>query len=110
MQLLDAGCGPGSITLGLVEAVARGEVVGVDLQPHPGRAGRALAAASGVLYVRFELADIYELPFPDGSFEAAFAHEVLMHLREPVRALRELCRVLGLGGVVGGRDPDGRRP
>lgn len=32
MRVLDVGCGPGSITLGLAEAVAPGEVVGVDLQ------------------------------------------------------------------------------
>ena len=33
MRVLDLGCGPGSITLGLAETVAPGEVVGVDLQP-----------------------------------------------------------------------------
>ena len=33
IRVLDLGCGPGSITLGLAEAVAPGEVVGVDFQP-----------------------------------------------------------------------------
>ena len=33
MNVLDAGCGPGSITLGLAAAVAPGEVVGIDIQP-----------------------------------------------------------------------------
>ena len=33
MHVLDAGCGPGSITLGLAAAVAPGEVVGIDIQP-----------------------------------------------------------------------------
>ena len=33
MRVLDLGCGPGSITLGLAEAVAPGEVVGIDFQP-----------------------------------------------------------------------------
>jgi SAM-dependent methyltransferase len=50
--------------------------------------------------------DAYELPFPDGSFDAAFAHAVFMHLGDPVRALREIRRVLRPGGVVGLRDPD----
>jgi cyclopropane fatty-acyl-phospholipid synthase-like methyltransferase len=32
MRVLDVGCGPGSITLGLAEAVGPGEAVGIDLQ------------------------------------------------------------------------------
>jgi ubiquinone/menaquinone biosynthesis C-methylase UbiE len=59
-----------------------------------------------VTNVRFEVADIYALPFPDGSFDAAFVHGVLMHLREPVRALAELRRVLRPGSLAGVRDPD----
>ena len=34
MRLLDCGCGPGSITAGLAEAVAPGQVVGVDIEPN----------------------------------------------------------------------------
>jgi SAM-dependent methyltransferase len=56
--------------------------------------------------VRFEVADVYRLPFPDGSFDAVFAHAVLMHLREPVRALLEVRRVLRPGGIAGVRDSD----
>ena len=106
MQLLDVGCGPGSITLGLAGVVVPGQVVGIDMQSAQIEQARALAHARGVTSVRFEVADIYGLPFPDGSFDAAFAHGVLMHLREPVRALAELRRVLRPAGVAGVRDPD----
>jgi len=106
MRVLDLGCGPGSITLGLAEAVAPGEVVGVDFQPAQVAQAQALSAARGVMNVRFEVADVYRLPFPDGSFDAVFAHAVLMHLREPVRALVEVRRVLRPGGIVGVRDSD----
>ena len=34
MRLLDCGCGPGSITAGLAEAVAPGQAVGVDIEPN----------------------------------------------------------------------------
>jgi SAM-dependent methyltransferase len=47
-----------------------------------------------------------DCPSPNGSFDAAFAHAVLMHLREPVRALAELRGVLRPGVVVGVRDSD----
>jgi SAM-dependent methyltransferase len=81
-------------------------VVGVDLQPSQVAQAEELSAARGVMNVRFEVADVYRLPFPDGSFDAVFAHVVLMHLREPVRALAEMRRVLRRGGIAGVRDSD----
>ncbi len=106
MHVLDAGCGPGSITLGLAAALAPGEVVGIDVQPSQVEKARALAVQRGVTNVRFEASNVYELPFPDGSFDAAFANSVLEHLREPVRALAELRRVLRPGGIAEVRDVD----
>jgi len=106
MHVLDAGCGPGPITLGLAAAVAPGEVVGIDLQPSLVEHARALAVQHGVVNVRFEVANIYDLPFPDGSFDAAFSNRVLQQLREPVRALAELRRVLRPGGIAGVCDLD----
>jgi SAM-dependent methyltransferase len=106
MRVLDVGCGPGSITLGLAEVVAPGEVVGVDLQRTQVERAQKLAAERGVTNARFQVADVYALPFPDGTFDAALAHTVLMGLREPVRALREMRRVLHPAGIAGLRDPD----
>jgi ubiquinone/menaquinone biosynthesis C-methylase UbiE len=106
MRILDVGCGPGTITLGLAEAVAPGEVVGVDLQQSLVERARVLAAERGIANVRFERADAYELPFRDGAFDAALAHRVLMHLADPVRGLREVRRVLRHGGVLGLCDVD----
>jgi len=106
MDLLDVGCGPATITLGLAQAVAPGQVVGIDRDPGQVERSRAYVAERGASNVRIEVADVYELPFPDGSFDAAFAHVVFLHLSDPVRALREIRRVLRPGGVVGLRDPD----
>ena len=106
MRLLDVGCGPGTITLGLSEAVAPGEVVGVDVQSLLIEQARTLASDRGVQNVRFEVADVYQLPFPACSFDVVLAHAVLMHVREPVRALQEIRRVLRPGGLAGLRDPD----
>ncbi len=106
MHVLDSGCGPGSITLGLAAAVTPGKVVGIDVQPSQVEQARALADQRSVTNVRFEVANVYDLPFPDGSFDAAFANSVLEHLREPVRALAELRRVLRPGGIAGIRDLD----
>lgn len=106
MQVLDVGSGPGSITVGLAEAVAPGEVVGIDMQQSQVERASALAAERGVLNARFEVGDAYRLPFPDRSFDAAFASAVFFHLNKPARALVEMRRVLRPGGIVGVRDPD----
>jgi SAM-dependent methyltransferase len=106
MRVLDAGCGPGSITLGLADAAAPGETVGIDLSGEILEAARNLAAERGATHVRFEQGDLYALPFEDGVFDAVFAHAVLQHVGEPVRALRELHRVLKAGGVIGVADAD----
>jgi SAM-dependent methyltransferase len=49
---------------------------------------------------------VYELPFADNSFDAAFAHGVLEHPGDPMRALVEIRRVLNPGGIIGVRSPD----
>jgi len=107
MRVLDCGCGPGSITVGLAEAVAPGDVVGIDIQPAQVDRAGAFAAERGVSNVRFEAASVYELPYPGATFDAVFAHTVVEHLPEPLRALREMKRVLKPGGVVGIADDDG---
>lgn len=106
MRVLDVGCGPGSITLGLAEAVAPGQVVGIDFQPSQVVQAQVLSAARGITNTHFEVADAYQLPFPDGSFDAVFAHAVLWHLREPIKALAEMRRVLRPRGIVGIRECD----
>lgn len=104
MHVLDVGCGPGAITAGFAEVVAPAPVIGIDIQP--ALVAHAQASGCGYANLRFEVADLYRLPFADATFDAVFANGVLMHLGEPMRALAQMRRVLRPGGVVGVRDPD----
>jgi ubiquinone/menaquinone biosynthesis C-methylase UbiE len=101
MRLLDCGCGPGSITVDLAQAVAPGETLGIDLREGALAQGRALARGRGLATVTFQAATVYQLPYTDGSFDAAFACAVLQHLATPLSALKEIRRVLKPGGVIG---------
>jgi ubiquinone/menaquinone biosynthesis C-methylase UbiE len=102
MRVLDAGCGPGTITLGLARAVSPGgRCVGVDREASQIEQGRMAATGAEVTGVTFEQASIYALPFPDGSFDAVLSHAVFEHLARPQAGLAELRRVLRPGGVLG---------
>lgn len=106
MDLLDVGCGPGTITVDLALAVAPGRAVGIDLS------GEALARAAELAEARhadnlvFDTGDVYELGYPDASFDVVHAHQVLQHLSDPVAALREMRRITRPRGVVAVRDAD----
>src|SRR5215831_17864683 len=101
MSIVDVGCGPGAITIGLAEAVAPGAVIGVDLDQDQVSRAEALAAERGVANVQFQVGSVYELPFADSSLDAAFAHTLFMHLDKPAAAAAEVLRVLKPGGVLG---------
>jgi ubiquinone/menaquinone biosynthesis C-methylase UbiE len=106
MRLLDVGCGPGSITRGLAERLAPGQVVGVDLSLEALAGARAEAAERGLTNLQYEQGSAYELPFADASFDVAFAHQVLQHLRDPGAAVREMLRVLRPAGLIAVREVD----
>jgi SAM-dependent methyltransferase len=97
MALLDLGCGPGSITVGLAAAVAPGPTTGIDLQP---------ARPDGADGITLIHGDVLDLPFPAASFDAIFASALLQHLGDPARALREARRVARSGAVIGVVDAD----
>jgi ubiquinone/menaquinone biosynthesis C-methylase UbiE len=101
LSLIDCGCGPGSITVDLARTVEPGVVVGVDLRANALTHGRKQARERGIFNVAFTAASIYQLPLVDASFGAAFACAVLQHLAVPLAALKEICRVLKPGGVIG---------
>jgi ubiquinone/menaquinone biosynthesis C-methylase UbiE len=106
LDLLDVGCGPGTLTCDLARAVAPGRVVGIDAADGVVEEARAAAADAGVDTVAFEVADLFALPFADDSFDVVHAHQVLQHVADPVAALVEMRRVCRPGGVVAARDAD----
>jgi SAM-dependent methyltransferase len=105
-QLLDVGCGPGTITLDLAGRVAPGLVTGIDASADVIGQATDLATQQGTGNVVFATGDVYALEFEDESFDVVHAHQVLQHLTDPVAALREMGRVLRPDGVLGVRDSD----
>lgn len=103
MSLLDVGCGPGTITLGLARYLNPGRVVGVDFGAGEVERASASAAEQQVSNVEFKVGDSTDLQFRDGEFDAVFSSAMLEHVPERERAIDEMPRVLKSGGVIGMR-------
>ncbi|CAM5326123.1 Class I SAM-dependent methyltransferase OS=Streptomyces tendae OX=1932 GN=GUR47_01360 PE=4 SV=1 [Streptomyces tendae] len=106
MRVLDIGCGPGTITADLAELVPDGHVTGVDRSPEIVERARATAAERGLGNTDFAVADVHALDYPDDTFCVVHAHQVLQHVGDPVRALREMKRVARPNGIIAVRDSD----
>jgi SAM-dependent methyltransferase len=98
MVMLDAGCGTGTITVGLAEHVAA--VVGVDQEDNFGPAVE-YAITSDIANVGFQVGDLYALEFPEAHFDACLCHSALEAVKRPADVLLELRRVMKPGGVLG---------
>jgi SAM-dependent methyltransferase len=104
MDVLDIGCGPGSITAGLADLVAPGSVTGIDSSADV--VAQASETYDDVANLGFALGNVYDLDAADESFDVVHAHQVLQHLADPVAALREMRRVVRPGGIVAVREAD----
>ncbi|MGH3134106.1 MAG: class I SAM-dependent methyltransferase [Gaiellaceae bacterium] len=99
-QVLDLGCRSGALTRHFLDG---NEVVGVDVD-------REALAKAKELGVKPVVADVEEpLPFPDETFDAVVAGEVLEHLSFPEVLMEEVRRVLEPGGVIVGSVPNAFR-
>ncbi len=94
-RVLDVGCGPGALTAELVTRLGPEGVGAVD--PSEPFVAAARARHPGV---DVSQASAEELPFADGSFDAALAQLVVHFMKDPVAGLAEMARVTRPGGVV----------
>ena len=104
MDLLDGGCGPGTITKGLAAIVTPGRVVGVDRDQSQIALAQSLADSSSA--IEFKTDDLCNLTADDESYDVVFVHGVLEHIASPASAIFEIRRVLKSGGLVGSRHAD----
>ena len=103
-DILDCGCGPGSVTLGLAEWASSGRTIGIDLNGEQFEIARASAEAKGISNIEFREASIFELPFEDNYFDLVFAQAIFVHIPDHNKAISEIRRVLKPGGFVALRD------
>ena len=98
-QVIDVGCGGGSISVGLAKLVRH--VIGVDLEEAAFADARQYAAQHGIDNVEFRAGSVYALDFPADQFDACLCHSMLEALERPLDGLQEIKRTLKPGGVLG---------
>ncbi len=99
-RILEVGCGPAAFWVHNVDRIpASWQVTLTDQSPGMVSAARA-ATAAGLRDIRIEKAEVTDLPFPDGGFEAVMANHMLYHVADRPGALSEIARVLVPGGLL----------
>jgi ubiquinone/menaquinone biosynthesis C-methylase UbiE len=98
--VLELGCGTGVVARAIAAHDGfAGTVTGIDQSPDFVAVADTLAADEGVLdRVEFAVADAHRLPFGAARFDAAVAHTLISHVRDPLTVLTEAARVVRPGG------------
>jgi ubiquinone/menaquinone biosynthesis C-methylase UbiE len=95
-HLLEIGCGLG---FDAIEFMRRGvRVTATDLTPTNVTLAKRHFELAGVRPEAVEVQDVFQLPYADATFDAAYSIGVLVHTGAPDRALKEIHRVLKPGG------------
>ncbi len=99
-RVLDCATGTGDLALAFKRAVGKtGEVLGTDFCAAMLETAPQKAKEKG-LDVRFEVADVTKLPYPERSFDVASISFGIRNVDEPKKGLAELARVVKRGGRV----------
>jgi SAM-dependent methyltransferase len=99
-SILEAGCGVGAQTVTLASNSPKALFTSIDVSEISVGEARKAVAAAGIRNVTLRQADIFDLPFPPGSFDHVFVCFVLEHLARPVEALGALKTMLKPGGTI----------
>ena len=99
MTVLEVGPGNGRYTIETARRVGpTGKVIAIDIEPKMIERVTYRARDKGITNIEAKTANVYELPFEDGLFDAIYMITVISEIPEPERAMKEFYRVLSPSG------------
>jgi len=99
-MILEAGCGVGAQTKTVAAQNPDCQFISIDISEESVTEAKQLVQSKGIKNVRFQVADIFALPFEDEYFDHIFLCFVLEHLPNPSKALEFLKRKLKTNGTI----------
>lgn len=103
-HMLDVGCGVGHWGRLLAPYLSvDAEITGIDQEPKWVEKSQETKIAR---LAKYQVANAYELPFENNTFDMVTCQTVLMHLQNPQKAIKEFIRVLKPGGLLAVTEPN----
>jgi ubiquinone/menaquinone biosynthesis C-methylase UbiE len=101
MTVLEVGPGNGRYTIETARRVGSlGKVVTIDIEPKMIERVQQRAQVEGITNLEAKVANVYNLPFQDGMFDAIYMITVISEIPEPERAMQEFHRLLSPSGTL----------
>ena len=94
--ILDVGCGNARDIVPILDAKAR--IIGIDVSEEMIRQGKIDLARAGFPDVELKVGDATQLKLSSESFDGVLCSEVIEHIPDAAKAIREIHRVLKPGG------------
>ncbi|MBI4835139.1 MAG: class I SAM-dependent methyltransferase [Planctomycetes bacterium] len=95
----DIGSGLGGATA-LYNALSNKPAVGIDISVEAVSFAQSEKKRLGFKKVRFAVSDVFRTPFKDNSFDTVYLGQILEHLPDEHKSLREACRILKPNGLL----------
>ncbi len=110
LRIVEVGCGTGDFTRYLGElADGKCNIVGVDTRSPSLRTAAAQTKKARLSStITYRKGDVFNIPLPGGYADLTCCRTLLMHLTDPLKAVKEMARVTRKGGTVAAveRGPD----
>lgn len=100
-SVADVGCGTGLVSASFAKRVgATGKVVGIDSAPDTLAIARKMNDATNIKGIEWHNGDAYTTGLADNTYDVVYCRLLLLHLKEPARAVAEMRRIAKPGGLV----------
>jgi len=102
MRIVDVGCGTGDFTRYVASLVpGKSTIIGVDARAASLKSAERETAKENLrAVISFRRGDAYKIPVDDNWADLACCRTLIMHLKDPVKAVREMARVTRRGGTI----------
>jgi ubiquinone/menaquinone biosynthesis C-methylase UbiE len=100
MFILEVGHGKGTYTFEVAKRVPDGKIIAIDIQESIVKKLKKKCEELGITNIEPKIMDVYKLNFDNEVFDRVFLISCLPEIPDPVRALKELNRVLKPNGLL----------